>query len=61
MQEPKDKSRYETMVNIFRGCDSKDQMGQTAALLFIPDLQYPREDICLALAAVEREKRWTWT
>jgi len=56
-EQAKDKEKYDKMIKFFAGANDKEDM-ESRALLFIMDVDYPRQDICLAMKAVEIARGW---
>lgn len=57
MTEPTNKEKYDRMVKLLSQADSKAEL-ESMSMLYVMDMSFPREDICLALKTIEQEKGW---
>ena len=54
---PGDSDAFERMLTVFRTCETLEELRATT-VVYTLDLNYPRQDIVVALGRVEREKGW---
>jgi hypothetical protein len=55
---PRDAERYGHMLKFFSGCESLEELKESAMRLYFPDLSYSRADLMMALKQTAMEKGW---
>lgn len=51
------KDKFDGMLKVLSNATSKDEL-EKMSMLYVLDMSYPREDICLALKTIEVERGW---